>query len=482
MRLVTDLPAAALPPQPSPAELRAAFEAQAATAQRLRQSTAAERKAKIKRLRDAVVGRTEALYAAGHADFRKPPPEVDLTEILPVVVEANDALRNLSRWMKPTRVWPSRAMWGTRSEIQVQPRGRCLIISPWNYPVNLTFGPLVSAIAAGNTAMIKPSELTPHLSAVMAQIVAEVFAPDEVALFQGEAAVSQALLELPFDHIFFTGSPAIGKVVMAAAAKNLTSVTLELGGKSPTVIDQSADLEMAARNVMWSKFTNDGQTCIAPDHVYVHHSVKDAFVAHCKAVLSRAYGDGEAQKQSPDLARVVNLRHTQRIRGLLDDATARGAKVLTGGTVNESESFIAPTLLEGIPADARIMTEEIFGPLLPILPFADVSEVVRQINAAPKPLALYVWSKTQSHIDRLLTETSSGGACVNHTVVQFLHGNLPFGGVNHSGIGSAHGRHGFMAFSHERAVVRTQFSLATLFFPPYTERMKKIVKLLIKTA
>jgi len=463
----------------SHARITEVFERQRAMALKLRTSTFAERIAKIKKLRDAVIASTEALYEAGYADFKKPKGEIDLTEILPIVVEANDAMRNLRRWMKPTRVSMTMLMAGTRSYIKYEPRGRCLIISPWNYPVNLTFGPLISAIAAGNTAIIKPSEMTPHLAAAMSKIVGDVFPDGEVAIFEGDASVSTALLELPFDHIFFTGSPAIGKVVMTAAAKHLTSVTLELGGKSPTIVDASADLDLAAQNILWGKYTNDGQTCIAPDHIYVHASVKDAFVAKCVAMLAKAYGaDGEAQKNSPHLARIVNRRHTERIKALLDDAVARGAKILAGGTVSAEDSFIAPTLLDGIPDDAKINSEEIFGPLLPIYAFTNLDEVIRKINADQKPLALYIFSKTEMHIQRVLNETSSGGACVNHTVVQYLHGHLPFGGVNNSGMGSAHGHFGFKTFSHERAVVRTQLTFAAKLFAPggVPEYLRKAIK------
>jgi aldehyde dehydrogenase (NAD+) len=464
------------------ADIQRVFEKQREAAIRLRTSTREERLARIKRLKEAVLAHVDEFYKAGDADFKKPPAEIDLTEILPVVAEANDAIRKLRSWMKPTRVWPSRATFGLKAWVQYEPKGRCLIISPWNYPVNLTFGPLVSAIAAGNTAILKPSEMTPHLSALMVKIVRQIFPEEEVAIFEGDAKVSTALLDLPFDHIFFTGSPAIGKVVMGAAAKHLASVTLELGGKSPTIVDASADLKMAARNIMWSKYTNDGQTCIAPDHIYVHASVKDEFVRQCKEVLDKAYGaDEAARKDSPFLARVVNQRHTQRIRALLDDAKSRGATLLTGGAVDEQACYIAPTLIENIPADAKIMQEEIFGPLLPIIPYTELDDVIRRINADQKPLALYIWSKNEANIGKVMKQTSSGGACINNTVVHFLHGNLPFGGVNNSGIGNAHGHYGFKAFSHERAVVRTQLALATMFFPPYTDFTRKIAKLMIKT-
>jgi aldehyde dehydrogenase (NAD+) len=459
------------------------FERQAATALRLRSSSATDRIAKIRKLRDSVIAHSESFYTAAYADFKKPEAEVDQGEILPVCVEANDAIRNLRKWMRPKRVWPTALTLGTRSYVQCIPRGRCLIIGPYNYPVNLTLGPLVSAIAAGNTVILKPSELTPHLSGLIAKIVCEIFSEDEVAIFEGEADVAQSLQELAFDHVFFTGSPAIGKHVMAAAAKNLASVTLELGGKSPTIIDASANLKLAAANVMWAKFTNSGQTCIAPDHVYVHESVKHEWVELCRQELSRAYGASLTEQQnSPHLAHVVNARHTLRIKALLDDAKAQGAQTLAGGGVVEEACFIQPTLLDSVPSQALIMKEEIFGPVLPVISYSNIDEVIATINAGAKPLALYVYSKTDAIIDKVLTQTASGGACVNHAVIQFMHSRLPFGGVNNSGIGNAHGHYGFKAFSHERGVVRTQFSLAATLFRAgeVSPSIKKLLKSLLK--
>jgi aldehyde dehydrogenase (NAD+) len=305
-----------------------------------------------------------------------------------------------------------------------------------------------------------------------------------VALFEGSQATSEAMLALPFDHMFFTGSPAVGKLVMAAAAKNLCSVTLELGGKTPTIVDETADLALAAQTLMWGKFMNNGQACIAPDHVYVHETVKPAFIDACRAALRRFYGsDAAAQKRSPDLTRVVNLRHTERVAGLLSDAIERGAVVCAGGEVDLSQCYIAPTLLDRVPAGSAILSDEVFGPVLPILGYTDLDEVIARINAAPKPLALFVWSRNERAIDRVMTRTSSGGACVNHCVANFAHGNLPFGGVNNSGMGSAHGEYGFKTFSHERGVLRsTPLMLVKLFQPPYTRRrfalIRKIVDLL----
>lgn len=443
------------------------FDAQAPTALRLRSSTAAERIEKIRKLRDAVIAHTEDWYRAAYADFKKPAGEVDLAEILPICLEANDAIRNLKKWMKPQRVWPTLLTLGTSSYVQSMPRGRCLIIGPFNYPVNLTLGPLISAIAAGNTAIVKPSELTPHLSGLIAKVVREVFSENEVAVIEGEADVAQGLQALPFDHVFFTGSPAIGKHVMAAAAKNLASVTLELGGKSPTIVDATANLKLAARNIIWSKFANSGQTCIAPDHVFVHESVKEKWLELCKTEIRKAYGVSLAdQASSPHLAHMVNARHTSRIKHLLDDAKARGARTLDGGGVDESTCFVQPTLLDQIPADAKIMEEEIFGPLLPIISFTDLDEVIAQVNAGPKPLAFYIYSQSSNNIEKTLTHITSGGACVNHSLMQFLQGNLPFGGVNNSGIGRAHGHYGFKEFSHERGVVKTQFAFAAMLMMP----------------
>ncbi len=457
------------------------FAAQRDTMLRWRGSTAAERIARIRKLHDAVLDYRVRIREAGFADFRKPPEEVDLTEVLPVISEARDAMRNLGKWMKPKYVMPTRVTLGSSSWIQVEPKGRCLIISPWNYPLNLTLGPLVSCLAAGNPAIIKPSEMTPHLSAMIAELIGGVFPESEVAVFQGEAAVSTQLLELPFDHIFFTGSPAIGKVVMAAAAKNLTSVTLELGGKSPTIVDADADVRLAAQTTVWGKFTNNGQTCIAPDHVYVHADIQEAFIRACVAAIRSSFGiDADSQKDSLSLARVVNPRHTRRIAALLEDAQSHGARVIHGGEVQPADCFIQPTLLDAMPVGSRIFQEEIFGPLLPLIVFDDLGKVIDQINAEPKPLALYFWGKSNARINLVLAATSAGGTCINSCVMHYSHSGLPFGGVNNSGIGSAHGHFGFKAFSHERAVLRTRILGLQILFPPYRNITRRILNLLLR--
>lgn len=464
-----------------PQQIQSVFASQQATAIRWRESTAEQRIARLKSLREAVLAHRDDFYQAFAKDYRKPSAEVDVTELMPVLDEIRHATGRLKQWMKPEKVKPTSLMLTTSAWIEYQPRGRVLIIAPWNYPLNLCFGPLVSALAAGNTAIIKPSEMMPNVSAVMAKIIQETFTPQEVALFEGSLPTAEALLALPFDHIFFTGSPMVGKVVMAAAAKNLTSVTLELGGKSPTIIDQSANLQVAAETLMWGKFLNNGQTCVAPDHIYVHQAVKDAFVAECRKVIHARYGAtaGE-QKMNPDLTRIVNTRHTQRIANLLNEAVELGAKITVGGQTDIESCYIAPTIIENIPTQAKIMSEEIFGPVLPIISFEHIDTVIAEINANPKPLALYIWSYNEENIEKVVSRTSSGGVCINHCLMQFVHGNLPFGGVNNSGIGNSHGHFGFKAFSHERAVVKaSKLMMVRLFFPPYDESRRKVIKMTV---
>ena len=456
----------------------ALFYRQKAFAPTLRHTEAKERLAKLDRLRAAIEGRREDIQQACLADFRKPAPEVELTEIFPILHEIAHAKRHLKSWMKPRRVWPTAAMIGTRGEVRYEPRGVALIISPWNYPLNLTFGPLVSAIAAGNTAILKPSEMTPHCSALIHRITSEIFAEEEVAVCEGEVDVAQRLLALPFDHIFFTGSPTVGRIVMEAASKHLTSVTLELGGKSPALVDDTANLDKAVRNIIWGKFTNNGQTCIAPDYVMVDSRLREAFLDRAKKQIESVFGSTtEAIRENPDYCRIVNQAHFERLKGLLDDATDKGATSVTGGHTDDRERFIPPTVLTDVPDNARLMEEEIFGPLLPVLFYDDLDEAVDGINAHPKPLALYIFSKNKERTERLLDTIPAGGACVNHSVVHFLHGNLPFGGISNSGVGNSHGYYGFRAFSHEKATVTEKFSITHMLFPPYTRFVRTLIRL-----
>jgi aldehyde dehydrogenase (NAD+) len=449
----------------------------------LRGEPIADRKKRLKKLNDWIFANRERIKQAVHQDFSKPLLEVDTSEIYPVVAEIRHALANLDNWSKPKKIDAPLTYLGTRAEIRFEPRGVCLIIAPWNFPFNLCIGPLVSCLAAGNTAIVKPSELTPHTSHLIKEMISEVFEEDLVAVVEGGTEVSAYLLSLKVDHIFFTGSPAVGKLVMKAAASNLTSVTLELGGKSPTIIDATASLADAAKRIAFGKFLNNGQTCIAPDYVLVEEKIKDKFIATLREQVLILFGDRNSiTENSPNYSRVVNDRHFARINHLIQDALQKGAKLDMKGEVNDRTNFIPPMILSDISKNARIMEEEIFGPVLPILTFTSTSEVIEWINSKPKPLALYLFSNSRKFRNRILDSTSAGSVVVNDCVLQFTHPNLPFGGVNNSGIGKSHGHYGFMAFSNEKPVLRQKRGFSSLYFmyPPYTSGMKKIVYLLLR--
>ena len=432
-----------------------------------------ERRSALAHLRQTIERRERDIVAALMRDFGKPEPEVILTEILPVLQEIRHTMRHLKGWLRERRVAPTLSTLGTSARIRPEPRGVCLIIAPWNYPFNLALSPLVSALAAGNSAVVKPSEMTPATSRVIAEIIEQTFPADLVAVVEGGREVSQRLLEQPFDHIFFTGSPEVGKIVMAAAAKHLASVTLELGGKSPTIVGPGADVEKAARWIAFGKFVNAGQTCIAPDHVFVHKSVEAAFTAALRKTILRAYGDNP--RDSRDYARIVNAHHAGRLGSLLADAVEKGARVSFGG---EAEgTFLAPTLIEAITPQMRIDEEEIFGPILPLIPYDGVDAVIARINERPKPLALYVFDREPGFAQDVIARTSSGGVGVNLTTLHYSHPALPFGGVNHSGIGAAHGHYGFRAFSHEKPILTERWSAVPLLFPPYTPRVQRLIRL-----
>jgi aldehyde dehydrogenase (NAD+) len=462
------------------AEIKAIFEAQRANQMAVGNTTAKERKLKLKKLFNAVLEHKQEIRDALYADFRKHPSEVDLTEIYPVTGEIKHAMSHLSQWMRPKKVSTSMALIGSSSHIRYEPKGVVLIMAPWNFPINLTFGPLVAAIAAGNCVVIKPSEMTPHASAVTKKIIESIFDKNEVAVVEGGVETSTAVLSLPFNHIFFTGSPAIGKVVMEAASKHLTSVTLELGGKSPTIVDETADVTAAARRVTWAKYLNNGQVCIAPDYVFVHESKKDEFLQKVKEAISNFYG-ANAQ-ESGSYARIVNDRHWKRVSGLVDQAKKAGATVVYGGGTDASQDYVEPTILTDLDLDSDIMNEEIFGPVMPVLTYRNLEEPLRIINSKEKPLALYIYSKSKKNIERILRNTRAGGTCINHSAVHFFNNSLPFGGSNHSGIGKGHGFFGFEAFSNPRGVLRQHLPLSAieLMTAPYTDFKQTLIDLSIK--
>ena len=475
-----------LPKEPTaaiePDEIERVFAAQQANRDAVAATDATARIEKLKALLETIEKNRQAIRDALHADFRKPPAEVDLTETYVVTSEIKHAIKHLPKWMKPRRVRPVRALLTTRAWIRYEPKGNVLIISPWNFPFNLTLGPLVSAIAAGNCAVVKPSEFTPHTSELCKNLVEKLFPKDEIAFFLGDQEVAKRLLTKPFNHVFFTGSPEVGKLVMKAAAEHLASVTLELGGKSPVIVDETADVTDAAQKVAWGKFMNNGQTCLAPDYVYVHERVYAPFLEALKQAVERSYGTSqEERRRSPDYARIITERHHVRLRHLLEESVKQGAKVEFGGTVDERERYLEPTVVTHVPEDAPLMQKEIFGPILPVHAFASLNEVLQVIRSKPRPLALYVFSRNRAHIERVFAHTASGGSCINDVVLHFMHLNLPFGGINHSGIGNAHGFYGFKAFSHERAYLKqSRFSPLKWMYPPYRPRVQKLIDLTLK--
>ncbi|MDJ1495224.1 aldehyde dehydrogenase family protein [Cytophagaceae bacterium DM2B3-1] len=456
------------------------FEQQKAYAQALLISSVEQRKEKLKRLRQWILSNRIAIQEALSRDFHKPVFETDITEIYSTKTELDHALGQLHKWMRPAKVGTPLVLIGTRSRVMYEPKGVALIIAPWNYPFYLLVSPLISAIAAGCCAILKPSEMTPATTSLVKRMVAELFESREVTVVEGDATVATALLKLPFDHIFFTGSPQIGKVVMRAAAEHLTSVTLELGGKSPCIVDATANIKDAAEKIAIGKFLNAGQTCIAPDYILVHKSKEKELVQTIQAVITQFYGaDPET---SPDLAHIINSRHLNRLQGLISDAVAKGATLVVGGKANAETRYLAPTLLTGVTPDMQVMQEEIFGPVLPVLTFEHIHEVTHFVTERSKPLALYIFSQDQQQIDYVLKHTTAGGVSVNECLMHVLHPDLPFGGVNTSGIGKSHGFYGFVAFSNEKAVLHQRVGLTNYkqFYPPYTQKVKKLFNLLLQ--
>ena len=389
------------------------------------------------------------------------------------MAEATAASKQLKKWMKPERVATPVPQQPGRARVVREPLGVVLIIAPWNYPVQLLLSPLVGALAAGNCAVLKPSELTPHTSAALADLVPRYLDPDAVALVEGAVPETQALLAERFDHIFYTGGGRVGQVVLEAAARHLTPVTLELGGKSPCIVDETANVAVAARRIAWGKFLNAGQTCVAPDYVLVHESREEELIEELGAAIREFYG--EQPKESKDFARIVNASHHERLSLLLKE----GDPVI-GGESDPEQRYIAPTVLRNVPVDAGVMTDEIFGPILPVLPVADVDEAIRFASAREKPLALYIFTEDSAVADRVTRETSSGSVCVNHVIWQIANPNLPFGGVGPSGTGAYHGRHSFETFSHRKAVVTKSTRFDQKFaYPPFGRIKTALLKRLL---
>ena len=438
------------------------------------------RKDAIRRLLSEVESGRDGLKHTLALDCAKPPTEVDLTEVAMTLSHGRHALKEVGRWMRPRRVRTPMSLFGTSSRVRAEPRGRVLVLSPWNYPLNLTFGPLISLLAAGNRAILKPSEKSPHTTEWMRAAVARTFDPSQVALVSGGADVAQLLLALPFDHVFFTGSTRVGRIVRRAVAEHDSTLTLELGGKSPVLVGKSANLKNSARKVAWGKFTNAGQTCIAPDYVLVEDAIADEFVNELEQAIRESYGD--EPESSPDLARIIDDEALTRIETLIEDARTRGARCAVGGTVNVETRYVAPTVLVDVPLDSIAMREEIFGPVLPVIRVRSLDEALSIVNRNPRPLASYLFTSDRSSVRTFLERSPSGGSCINETLMHFAHPALPFGGVGASGTGRAHGRYGFETFSNLRSVMSSSvFSRnAMLLRPPFGKRTRRLVELILR--
>tara|TARA_B100001063_G_C16777860_1_gene567301 strand:- start:1256 stop:2665 length:1410 start_codon:yes stop_codon:yes gene_type:complete len=446
----------------------------------LKLTTYSERIHKLKKLKENILSNRDNIKDALNKDFRKNESEVDLTEVFPVIQEINHTIKNLRKWMKDKYVKTPLTLLGSKSYIKYEAKGLVLIITPWNFPINLTFVSLVNAISAGNTVMIKPSEITDFTSKIIKKIVDETFNKNEVYTILGGSDIAEKVLKLKFNHILFIGSPTIGKIVMKAASKHLASVTLELGGKSPTVIDEEVDLKSTAKRIAWAKFINNGQVCIAPDYILINKKLKDKFLKLLIENIKKLYS--ENPKTSKNYCRVVNRRHFLRLSNLIEDAKKNNGKIHFGGEKDIDQLFIEPTILTDISEKSKIHKEEIFGPVLPIYDYNDLDEAINFINNKNKPLALYIYSKNEKNVSKIINETSSGGVCINHSTLHYSNYHLPFGGVNNSGSGRCHGIYGFKEFSNPKSIFKqlVKISPTDIIIPPYSKFKKKIINLMIK--
>jgi aldehyde dehydrogenase (NAD+) len=414
----------------------------------------------------------DAIVKALYADFKKPPFEAIITETSFVKSELKNTIKNLNNWAKPSMVLPSLLNFPSIDAIYKEPYGKVLIMAPWNYPFQLALCPLIAAFAAGNQVVLKPSELTPNTSRIIAKIISTVFVTTQVEVIEGGVTKSQELLAQRWDYIFFTGSVTVGKIVAQAAAQFLTPVTLELGGKSPCIVDETASLKLAAKRIVWGKFLNAGQTCIAPDYLVVHSKIKATFIQYLKEEITNSYGS--SPELSPDFARIVNAKNWERLTQLLI-----GTSIIYGGESNKETNYIAPTLVEEPSIESAIMSEEIFGPLLPILTYNNEEELSKILFHFEKPLSFYVFSTTSIFIKNCIQNYSFGGGCINDIAIHFANKRLPFGGVGHSGMGSYHGKRSFDTFSHQKAIVRKGNWLdIPIRYAPYSTKINWVRKIL----
>ena len=450
----------------------------------LRNSSYQDRIAKIKSIYNYILNKSnhDRIAEALYKDLRKSNEEVITTEMTPVILTIKEVCKKLKYWMKDEHVPSPVTMVGMSSFIKYESKGNILIIGPWNYPFQLAIYPLVYAIAAGNTAIIKPSEFSSNTANAISIMIKELFDENEVAVVEGGIPEATALLALPFNHIHFTGSPKVGKIVMEAAAKNLTAVTLELGGKSPVIIDGSTNLNSTAEKVCWGKTLNSGQTCIAPDFALVQENALDGFVEGFKRACEKFYDPNKKGiDQSKDYGRIINDTNFNRVLALLEDAKENGAKVEFGGEVNKQDRYIQPTLLSNINMEMKIMQDEIFGPILPVVSFKNKEDVTELLNSFPSPLALYIMSNNKDNTKYFLDHTVAGGTCINELMLTSVNPHLPFGGVNNSGVGKTGGKHSFMDFSNQRGVIKRKYGNSIkLIYPPFNKQIFKYFQKVIK--
>jgi acyl-CoA reductase-like NAD-dependent aldehyde dehydrogenase len=467
-------------PAAQPDGLQEVFDSQRAAFRRDPNPTAGERRAHLEAVGRLLLENTDAIAADIAADFgHRSPHETRLLEIFPSHAAAKHARAHVAHWMRPERKSASIWFWPGRARIVKQPLGVVGVIAPWNYPLYLAVGPLVSALAAGNRVIIKPSELTPRFGELLASLIARHFARDHVAVVNGGVDVARAFTGLPFDHLLFTGSTAVGSVVMGAAAKNLTPVTLELGGKSPALVAPGFPIEKAAERILAGKCLNAGQTCIAPDYVLLPEGSEESFIAAARNAVARFYPEGVA---SSDYTAIINARHQQRLHDCLGDAVQKGARVVElAGGASESARKFPPTLLLGVDDSMRIMQEEIFGPLLPVKSYRTFDEALGYVSDHPRPLALYLFDHDSARIDRVLAESISGGVTVNDTIFHIAQDELPFGGVGPSGLGQYHGEAGFSTFSKRKGVfLQARLNATGLLLPPFGKTIERLFRLMLR--
>lgn len=452
-------------------------------AKTIKHSDAAIRIEKLKTLKKALLHYKDEIRLAMYNEFKKPFLETDISEILPVTSHIDYVVKNLAEWMRPEHKKTPIELLGSYSYIVYEPKGLVLIMAPWNYAFNLIFDPLVSAVAAGNCAIIKPSENTPYAAELVKKIVAEIFEPNEVCVMEGDAKFASSLSLMPFDHIFFTGSPAVGKKVMKAAAENLVSITLELGGKSPAIVHSDADIANTAAGLVFGKFLNTGQTCIAPDYVLVQKDVKLKLVEALISRIKNNYGEDESKlPESRDYGRIISDKEFLRIQNYISDAIARGATLAYGGRINQQERYIQPTILTDVDLQALVMQEEIFGPVLPVITYDKLEEAFEFIEKLPKPLSCYIFSSSHRIQQNIIANTTAGGTTINDCLLHNFNPHLPFGGVNNSGIGKDRGIYGFHEFSNPRAVLHSRpvVRMSKFLSAPYTSLKYKLVDFILK--